>query len=138
MAKRSYADKNGRSKGKAAKRSGGYDEHVFANIELLAADVTVFDEEYRQGELNVTECLEEYVAANVKVSLALDVVGNGVLVTLTPRSEEDENKGSILTGRGSTLELALRVVCFKDVVLCGDMPWLQVANDRRAARPDIG
>lgn len=65
-----------------------------------------------------------------RVTLKFDDYSGAYSASLTPLSEQNENWGYILTGRGSTALKALKQVLFKHHVLCGDKPWRVLDPDR--------
>lgn len=140
--KMSYEDKNGKSRPthKDRGRSAGkvsFGDYGFARIELSAEDrerFGVWTEEQGVDGGAIDYLLED----GCKVSFSTDKHGGGVICSASQPDPKHENAGLVLTGRGGTAIVALAVLVYKDMVICGGESWRQGESEHGGGQPDIG
>lgn len=129
----SLSGTNGPSGGsgkKKKKESLGWRDYVFVDLPLDQSEVEVFRVEYVEEEVELMRFVSGWAASGYKFSASSDPQGSGGLATLTCREPEDPNHGMILTARASSIEKAIKLLIYLDLVICADKTWKQAQTER--------
>ena len=99
----------------------------FIDIPLKDADKERVQGDIGEGLFKLEEALLDFIEDGYKVSITGDYAHGAIIVAVTGRSEDCENKGWTLSGRGPDVLGATAVLWYKVYTLAEGGPWAAVA-----------
>lgn len=128
------------NKYKNSRRDNGkvpFTDFRFVRLELTEAEKNEFRELYSAGEFEALD-IDGWLEAGYKLSLTKGDAGATVVATLSGQYRDMLDGGLLLTGRGSSVALALAVLSFKHNTLADEDGWLAAEDRRGGTYSDIG
>jgi len=123
--------------GKGSKGKLGFSDYRIVRIELTSTEKDELREFLAAGEFPA-DIPQYFLDRGLSVKLAPDNRGHGILATATNGVPDTSDAGLTLTARGSSKELALGSLYYKDVYICGDEGWGAAETQRGGAYDDVG
>lgn len=123
---REAAQKNRRNG--AAARQRGPEFKGFVNIPLTADEKRAIADDVYNAE-DTLEVVRALLEDGYKFSLSLDAAHNAIIATATGKNTGTANDGYALSGRGPTVEAAVRVLWYKHQGIAESGVWTNVQRD---------
>lgn len=116
--------------GKKRKKFGqtSADWQGFIDITLNDGDKERVQGDLAEGLFKLDEALLDFIDDGYKISITGDYAHGAVIVAVTGRAEDCENKGWTLSGRGPDVQGATAVLWYKVYTLAQGGPWAAVAT----------